>query len=375
MAFISADRGEGRTHRSPCAPRAANACRGRTAIAPAPFPLSADRLLSIQREVGKRITGARGGARAEAGPEGKPDRRLTRRQLVLAGARLSLGAASAGGLCGLVAGCKRGGAGDAPGQIFTNLAPLDLRRLKLTLIYDNRKHAEGVVAHHGYSCHIAGADRSILFDTGRQGPILVGNARALGIPLAKVQVLFFSHSHMDHTGGFGALMRENRGLDVILPKAFPPHFKKKISRLGGRVFPVSTPARVGMHAFSTGEMFVSRTIDPIWDEMREQALVLRTTAGLVIVAGCSHPGVIRIVERARQLTGDDVLLVLGTIRFFTGDPQERLEQVRKLKAMHVRYVAPAHTTPEAVHRLLRQEFGQTYLKVGAGWSLTGDRLR
>ena len=73
--------------------------------------------------------------------------------------------------------------------------------LKITVVYNNYPYKEDLETGWGFSCLVEGADKTILFDTGGDGAVLLGNMDKLRIDPAVVDVVVLSHIHGDHTGG------------------------------------------------------------------------------------------------------------------------------------------------------------------------------
>jgi len=84
----------------------------------------------------------------------------------------------------------------------------------------------------GFSCYLEGLEKTILFDTGGNGEILVSNLEKLGLDVTKIKVVVLSHFHGDHTGGLNELLRRNPGMEVWLPDHFPENFKDGIRKKG-----------------------------------------------------------------------------------------------------------------------------------------------
>ena len=155
--------------------------------------------------------------------------------------------------------------------------------MKTTILYDNETAEDNCVADWGFSCLIETDGRKILFDTGAKGDILFRNMACLNIDPMEIDEVFISHSHWDHTGGLADFLKINP-CDVYVPLS--------CQSPGGatRVIRVDEPIQMHENIFSTGEL----------DDF-EQSLVTRTSRGLVVVAGCSHPGVACILEGASSL--------------------------------------------------------------------------
>ena len=156
--------------------------------------------------------------------------------------------------------------------------------MKITLIYDNDVYKEGLQADWGFACLVEVENTpKILFDTGTDGSILLSNMEKLNIAPASIDEVFISHAHYDHTGGLSAFLGANSDVTVYVPPSF------RQVRGAREVISVSEPLKIHETVFSTGEL--RRT---------EQSMAVKTDKGLVLIVGCSHPGVGRILEAASQ---------------------------------------------------------------------------
>lgn len=154
--------------------------------------------------------------------------------------------------------------------------------MRITIIYDNEARKPGLKADWGFSCLVEAHERKILFDTGANGAILLGNMRELDIEPASVEDVVISHNHWDHTGGLPAFLEANP-CRVYVPAS--------CGEAAGAAETVRVKDSLKLHdgIFSTGEL-----------EGVEQSLVVGVEDGVVVVTGCSHPGVGRILDAASQ---------------------------------------------------------------------------
>ena len=90
----------------------------------------------------------------------------------------------------------------------SGLSAFEGNQIKVTILYDNYIHTEGTKSDWGYSCLIEGTEKTILFDTGTKGDILMYNMRQLNIDPKKVDLVVISHEHGDHTGGLPAFSKK-----------------------------------------------------------------------------------------------------------------------------------------------------------------------
>jgi len=154
--------------------------------------------------------------------------------------------------------------------------------MKITIIYDNETIREDLIADWGFACLVEAHGQRILFDTGANGDILLGNMNTLGIAPQSIHRVVISHAHWDHTGGLAAFLTENKDVALYIPASY--HVPADVAR---EVIVVQGPLKISEGIFSTGEL---RGV--------EQALVVDTDQGPAVIAGCSHPGVGAILTAA-----------------------------------------------------------------------------
>jgi len=229
--------------------------------------------------------------------------------------------------------------------------------LTLSVIYDNNPYDPRLSTAWGFSCLIEGAGLKVLFDTGGDGPLLLSNMEALGLRAEGIEAVVLSHIHGDHTGGLQVLLRRLQGVTLYLPQSFPQGFKDRVRLHGARVREVRGPLEICPGVYSTGEMGRG---------LKEQALLLRTRVGTILITGCAHPGVVQMVARARELTGGPISLVMGGFHLL-GLPQAEVREIaRALRGLGVCCVGPCHCSGQEARRVFREEFGPRFIEVGVG---------
>jgi 7,8-dihydropterin-6-yl-methyl-4-(beta-D-ribofuranosyl)aminobenzene 5'-phosphate synthase len=111
-------------------------------------------------------------------------------------------------------------------------------------------------------------------------------------------------------------------------------------------------------------------------ELRELSLALDTPDGMVIVVGCSHPGIDQIVESARVFD-QRIHLVIGGFHLVTASDQDVEKTVSALhEILRVHHVAPGHCTGEPAFAALKKAFGTRYVYAGLGTQIVvGPEVR
>ena len=234
---------------------------------------------------------------------------------------------------------------------------IDSREIEVTVVYDNNRFKPGLKTSWGFSCVVKGTDKTILFDTGGDGSILLENMNSLAINPEEIDVIVLSHIHGDHVGGIMQFLEKNAQVTVYLPQSFPGNFKKSVLQHGASIVEVQDSIEIFRNVYSTGVMGFG---------IREQSLILQTQHGLIIITGCAHPGVVNIVKKAKDLLNDDVLLVMGGFHL-TGSSQEKISRiVSDFRKLGVYYTGPCHCSGDSARQLFEMEYGENYISVGVG---------
>lgn len=229
--------------------------------------------------------------------------------------------------------------------------------LRITVLYDNTAHRQDCSADWGFACLIEGTEKTILFDTGTKADVFAANVGALRVDLSHVDALVVSHPHGDHTGGIPVALKARPGLSVLLPFGSPSALAESLRSDGASVLAPEGPADVGRDALVTG---------PVGGQIPEQALVVRRPEGLVVVTGCSHPGIVAIVEKAKQVAGGKLLAVLGGFHLLEHSDDAVAGIVARFQELGVEKVGATHCTGEKAIEAFRKAYGARFVEMGAG---------
>jgi 7,8-dihydropterin-6-yl-methyl-4-(beta-D-ribofuranosyl)aminobenzene 5'-phosphate synthase len=227
------------------------------------------------------------------------------------------------------------------------------------VIYDNNPYLPGLRTDWGFACLVETIHAPVLFDTGQDGTILLQNLGELGLDPAQIDMVVLSHIHGDHIGGLQALLDQGIEPIVVVPAAFPESFKRGI-RKQTHLVELAEPAEIREGIYTTGAM---------GSTIVEQALAVCSEAGTVVITGCAHPGVVEMTARAKEVTGQEIALVIGGFHL-GGASQEKIDRIATaLRDLGVERIAPGHCTGDLARSRLAQHFGEDCMLIGVGHSI------
>ena len=274
-------------------------------------------------------------------------------------------------------------------------AGADPTKAQITVLYDAFGKASAMQKDWGYAALIEYGGKRILFDTGNNPDTLARNAKAKGIDLSTLDFVVMSHRHGDHMGGMAYLLSVNPKVKIYAPKEgfgvyggdLPSTFYRKDASLPAdeRYYDGTPPAtmRFGTAWPEANFQLVDRNTEiapgihlislvsdkPGTLELRELSLAINTPDGLVIVVGCSHPGIDKIVDTAAKIN-PRIHLIAGGLHLVVAKDDEIDKIATTLRDTYkVGYVAPGHCTGEPTFAALRKAFGERYLYAGLGTTL------
>lgn len=245
-----------------------------------------------------------------------------------------------------------------PGNHLTHIALAKQDpALSITIVYDNYSFNPELQTAWGFSCLVEGKEKTILFDTGGDGEILLSNMEKLGIDPEKVDTVVLSHIHGDHIGGLHSFLAAHPKIEIYLPHCFPESFKNSVRVLGAEIVEVKDTFKICEGIFSTGEMGA-------W--IKEQSLVVKTPKGLVIITGCAHPGIVSIIQKTKEIMEDEIYLVLGGFHLAGAEENQLNKIVQEFKEKRVEKVAPCHCSGDLTRKLFQKAYGENFIAAGVG---------
>jgi 7,8-dihydropterin-6-yl-methyl-4-(beta-D-ribofuranosyl)aminobenzene 5'-phosphate synthase len=232
--------------------------------------------------------------------------------------------------------------------------------MEVKIVFDNTNLNEKFIPGWGFSCLV---DKTVLFDTGEKWECISENMENLGIELSKIKKVVISHDHWDHTGGLWGFLEKTENIDVYGCPNFSKGFKEKVVSLGGNLILTEELTEIKNGVFATGEI-AGKYKDSF---IAEQALLIKERAGIIIITGCSHPGIVTIIKKAKEnFPEEKIILVFGGFHLMNKDKREIELIVEKFKEFGVEKVGPTHCTGYEAQVIFEKEYKDDFIKIAAG---------
>ncbi len=285
-------------------------------------------------------------------------------------------------------------------QIFSS----EVENLKITtLMNDKVDKNKSYLGQHGLSFFIEfkeGDDKhTLLFDTGQEYQPILYNAEILEVELNKAEKIFLSHCHFDHTGGLVGILRHidkdieiightdlfrdtYKKTDILVCKGVTEeNNRKNIEKSHGKLNLSKEPFEILPGVISTGQIkrdigneptgYVNKVdqdkyeIDFFTDDM--SAVFNLKDKGLFIVTGCSHAGIVEIVEHSVNVTGNNkVYGIIGGLHLLNKNEAQINKIIVELGKYDLKFVSAGHCTGLAAEYLLSKKYGEKFKELMTG---------
>ncbi len=218
-------------------------------------------------------------------------------------------------------------------------------------VYDNVEFDSNYKTGFGFGCVVKLKDKNILFDTGGDSPTLLSNMKTAGIMPEDIDIVFLSHIHPDHTGGLLGFLERNSHVKVYIPNSFPRNIKRRVASTGAVTVEIGNATTIAEGIYSTGEL---------GGRPKETSLVVDSDKGLIVITGCAHPDIVKILKKVKYLFAKKIYLVIGG---FHHPPATAVDQFEKLGVVKV---APSHCTGRPAIKAFEKTYQDNFIRSGVG---------
>ncbi len=191
--------------------------------------------------------------------------------------------------------------------------------MKITTLIENTTNDPQLTAEHGLSLYIETKRHRILFDTGQSG-VFADNAQKLGVDLKNIDFAVISHGHYDHGGGMARFLKENETAPIYINRhAFGDYYNGVEKYIGldptlatrqDRLVLTGDALKIaeGVELFTCNDRALIHKVDSAGllkrngeqlvadDFAHEQYLLLEEEGRKVLISGCSHKGVLNVMD-------------------------------------------------------------------------------
>ncbi|PIS28747.1 MBL fold metallo-hydrolase [Candidatus Saganbacteria bacterium CG08_land_8_20_14_0_20_45_16] len=230
-------------------------------------------------------------------------------------------------------------------------------KLKITILYDNCTLKKGLKSAWGFSALIEHQGGTLLFDTGAKTDILLANMKVLGVNPKKITDIFISHNHWDHLGGLFGFLNVNHKVKVWLPADCSTTYAAEVRASGAECVRLSKSSKISKDIYSSGEM---------GKKIREQFLIVETADGLGLITGCSHPGIVAMARRVKQVFKKEIALIVGGFHLGSLSAAKTRKIAQQLKDLGIKKIVPCHCTGEKAMSIIKSVFADNFMAVGVG---------
>ena len=241
------------------------------------------------------------------------------------------------------------------------------RELEIRVVFDNTSARKDLRRSWGFSAVVDFGGHRILFDAGSDPTLLLEHLDLMQIDPKSIEHAVISHQHGDHLRGVYWVFEKNPKMNVHFLDCFPEEPFRRAAALKMTPNRVKGPFELVPGIHSTG---IVDGLPP------EQSLVIETSQGLVMLVGCSHPGVVKLVETApKQREKDSLRFLLGGFHMMRKQPEQIKAAINRLQDLKVDTVLPAHCSGDPAKEMFQSLYGKQFHAAGAGRLIVLDQGR
>lgn len=218
----------------------------------------------------------------------------------------------------------------------------------LILIAEGATPEQRRIKHWGLSFLIG----NVLFDTFGREDIFWESITRLKIDLTAIEHIVTSHDDWDHIDALAGILQKYPRLKVHICKNSAPALKETIQMNGGTLIEIEAATAITARIWSLGQMRADTGRGIVY----EQALVIKSANGLLLVTGCAHPGILNLIQKATQQFKETPYAIIGGFHLKDNSNETNTRIINKIKRIGVQKVCPLHCTGQTAQRIFKKIF-------------------
>lgn len=230
----------------------------------------------------------------------------------------------------------------------------------ILIIYDDLTVAKEFECGKGFSCLVTIAGKKILFDLGGDFDKFMHNCDRANIDLSSINQVVISHRHWDHCNGLAVLITKlSVSCQIVLPKSFAgkvPTDDQRVHYVNGG----------GLNPISSGVFTLAFNARWWGIPIVEQALIVEHEQGLIILTGCAHAGILKIIQEVEQRFQRRIYLVIGGFHLGYSSRATITKLIETLNQKDILQLAPCHCSGTIGRQLFKELFQRQVHEIGSG---------
>ncbi|MGL5378547.1 MBL fold metallo-hydrolase [Clostridium sp.] len=267
----------------------------------------------------------------------------------------------------------------------------------LKTLVENKSVSSDFKNKHGICFYIETNNHKILFDLGKNG-LFLENANKMGIDISDIDTVIISHGHVDHGGALKLFLEKNHSAKVyIRENAFDKHYTTLLglkinvgidSSLKNHPQVVLTEKRMVLDkeltlfsdvetkeclSTSNNTLFAKVGNGILMDDFsHEQSLIISENKKLMLIAGCSHAGIINIKNKAERIVNDRLDCIVGGFHLYNPiskrtESNTLIQEIAERLNNNFTYYYTCHCTGEKAFNKMKEVLSEqlSYLSTGS----------